>query len=342
VTRVAVNGFGRIGRMFVRALLVRTSPVELVAINDTNDRAMLAYLLEFDTVHGHLAAPVELADDHLTIGDRRAQLFSERDPARLPWADLGIDVVVEATGSFTMAAEAHRHVDAGAAKVIISAPATGADLTVCMGVNDDEYDPGRHVVLSNASCTTNCLAPLAYVLHRSFGIVSGFMTTVHAYTNDQNLLDLPHRGHTRDFRRARAAGQNIVPSTTGAAVAIGQVLPELKGRLDGKAVRVPVADGSLTDLVCRLEQEVTVDEINEAFLKAASSDRLAGILEYTDKPLVSSDIVTNAHSCIFSACDTMSHHDHVKVLGWYDNEWGYANRLLDLTELIGRDPAPSS
>lgn len=331
--RVAVNGFGRIGRLFVRAAIARESPLEIVAVNDVNDASMLAYLLEYDTVHGRLG-DVFLVDDHLQVGRHCPEILRERDPDKLPWDRFQPDVVIEATGRLTMRDEAAGHLRAGAGTVIISAPATGADLTVCVGVNDDQYDPARHRVLSNASCTTNCLASLAFVLHRRFGITAGFMTTVHAYTNDQNLLDLPHRGHTRDLRRARAAGQNIVPSTTGAARSIGAVIPELDGRLEGVAVRVPVADGSLTDLVCHLERPATVDDVVQAFAEAAEEPRFAGVLAVTAAPLVSSDIVGDAHSCIFSACDTVASGDHVKVFGWYDNEWAYANRLVDLAELV--------
>jgi glyceraldehyde 3-phosphate dehydrogenase len=262
-------------------------------------------------------------------------LRCERDPADLPWDDLGIDVVVESTGSFTVRHEAERHVKAGAKRVLISAPATGADLTICMGVNDAMYDGDRHVVISNASCTTNCLAPMIDVLHRSFGVRSAFMTTVHAYTNDQNLLDLPHRGHTRDLRRARAAAQNIVPSTTGAARAIDEVIPELAGRIDGVALRVPVADASIVDLVCDLARRPDADAINAAFAEAAATDRYRGILDVTDRPLVSSDIVGRPPSCTFSAPDTMVQGRHSKIFGWYDNEWGYANRLVDTVELVG-------
>lgn len=333
--RVAINGFGRIGRSFVRAALDRPDLVDVVAVNDTNDADMLGYLLEHDTVHGSLAATPELVDSHLKIGRLSLALSHEPDPARLPWGQLGVDVVIESTGRFTMADEAARHLAAGARRVVITAPATGADLTICMGVNHDRFDPGRHRVVSNASCTTNCLAAMAHVLHQRFGIVDGFMSTVHAYTNDQNLLDLPHRGHTRDLRRARAAAQNIVPSTTGAARAIGQVLPELDGRLEGLAFRVPVACGSVVDLVCTVRRAVSCDEVNDAFAVAAAEPRFRGILATTRVPLVSADIVGRPHSCVFSAYDTMARDTRVKVLGWYDNEWGYANRLLELAALMG-------
>ena len=332
--RVAINGFGRIGRNVFRAALDRQNGVEIVAVNDVNDPAMLAYLLEFDTVRGHLPMPVELINDRLKVGDSTVVVSGEREPLRLPWEDLGIDVVVESTGHFTVRDEAARHLEAGAGRVIISAPATGADITICMGVNEDRFHPQHHQVISNASCTTNCLAPMALVLHQCFGIESGFMTTIHAYTNDQKLVDLPHRGHTRDQRRARAAAQNIVPSTTGAAVAIGEVIPELRGLLDGMAVRVPVPDGSLTDLVCTLAEPVSIEQVNGAFALAALDDRMGGILEITERPLVSSDILGNSHSCVVSACDTMARGRHVKTLAWYDNEWAYANRLLDLAAYI--------
>jgi glyceraldehyde 3-phosphate dehydrogenase len=340
--RVAINGFGRIGRSVLRAVLARAgegaTAVDIVGINDVNDPEMLAYLLEFDTVQHQLAHAVKLVDRRLEVGCVDAVVSAERDPTRLAWAVLDVDVVIESTGHFTMADEAARHLGAGARRVIISAPATGADLTICMGVNHHRYDPARHRVLSNASCTTNCLAVMADVLHSRFGIVSGFMSTVHAYTNDQNLLDLPHRGHTRDLRRSRAAAQNIVPSSTGAARAIGQVLPELEGRLDGMAFRVPVSCGSITDLVCTLERSAGRDEVNGVFEMAASTPPLRGVLSVTDIPLVSSDIVGRAESCVFSACDTMARDRQVKVLGWYDNEWAYANRLLDLAELVGTSP----
>ena len=308
---------------------------------------MLAYLLEHDTVHGPISVPVGLGPGALLVGGDRLVLTNERNPAELPWQALDVDVVVESTGWFTMADEAAAHIDAGAGRVIISAPATGADLTVCMGVNHDRFDPDRHRILSNASCTTNCLAAMVAVLHERYEVLDGFMSTVHAYTNDQNLLDLPHRGHTRDLRRARAAAQNIVPSSTGAARAIGEVMPELAGRLDGMAFRVPVACGSVTDLVCTLGRPVTRTELNETFAEAAAEARFAGILGVTDVPIVSADIVGRAYSCLFSACDTMTNGNRVKVLGWYDNEWGYSNRLLELAALIGvhrvhRQPAAAS
>ena len=332
--RVAINGFGRIGRNVFRAVLERPDSIDIVAVNDVNDPEMLAYLLEFDTVRGHLPQRVELVGNRLRVGGSTVHLSGEREPLRLPWNDLGIDVVVEATGHFTVGGDARRHIEAGAGLVVISAPATGADITICMGVNEDRFDPRHHAVISNASCTTNCLAPMALVLHQRFGIESAFMTTIHAYTNDQKLVDLPHRGHTRDQRRARAAAQNIVPSTTGAAVAIGEVIPDLSGLLDGMAVRVPVPDGSLTDLVCTLAEPVTIEQVNGAFMEAALADRLGGILAVTYRPLVSSDILGNSHSCVISACDTMARGRHVKTLAWYDNEWAYAHRLVDLSAHI--------
>lgn len=332
--RVAINGFGRIGRNVFRAMLEHDDGIDIVAINDVNEPGMLTYLLEFDTVRGRLPEPVRLVEDRLEVGDRSVRVSAERDPRQLPWRELGIDVVIESTGHFTMRDAAMSHVEAGAGRVVISAPATGADITICMGVNEDRFDPRLHEVISNASCTTNCLAPMAFVLNDRFGIESGFMTTIHAYTNDQNLVDLPHRGHTRDPRRARAAAQNIVPSTTGAAEAIGQVIPELRGRLNGIAVRVPVANGSLVDLVCTLSSPASVEEVNQSFLEAAEKARMTGILEVTERPLVSSDIVGNSHSCVLSACDTMAREGNVKVLAWYDNEWAYANRLLDLVRHI--------
>jgi len=335
VVRVAVNGFGRIGRSVVRAAVGRPGLVEVVAVNDTNDPDMLAYLLQHDTVQGPISMPVSVEPGELLIGSDRLSLTGARDPAELPWADLGIDVVVESTGSFTMADEAAAHLEAGAGRVVISAPATGADLTVCMGVNHDRFDPARHRVVSNASCTTNCLAAMVSVLHDRFEVLDGFMSTVHAYTNDQNLVDLPHRGHTRDLRRGRAAAHNIVPSSTGAARAIGEVMPELAGRLDGIAFRVPVPCGSVTDLVATLGQPVTTAEVNQAFAAAAAETRFEGILGVTDVPIVSSDIVGQAYSCLFSCCDTMANGARVKVLGWYDNEWGYGNRLLELAALMG-------
>jgi glyceraldehyde 3-phosphate dehydrogenase len=303
----------------------------VVAANDLGDVATMAHLLRYDTVLGPLAEQVEVTDDGIRVGGATIRILAETDPAKLPWADLGVDVVVESTGRFTKADQARAHIDGGGAKkVVISAPAKGDDLTVVMGVNDDAYDPRRHDVVSNASCTTNCVAPLAKVLMDSFGIAHGFMTTVHAYTADQNLQDGPHK----DLRRTRAAAQNIVPTSTGAAKATSQVIPELAGRLDGMAMRVPVVDGSVTDLVCDLDRDVTVDEVNAAYRQAADGT-LKGYLGYTEDPIVSADIVGNPASCIFDSALTMAHGNQAKVIGWYDNEWGYAHRLADLVAHLG-------
>jgi glyceraldehyde 3-phosphate dehydrogenase len=335
--RVAINGFGRIGRNFVRAMLARNAEVDLVAVNDLSEADALVHLLNFDTVHGPLATPSHAVGSTMVIGDAKVALLAERQPAALPWAKLGVDIVIESTGRFTDRAGAAEHLAAGAGRVVVSAPATDADLTVCVGVNEGAFVPAEHRVISNASCTTNCLAPMAKVLQDRFGIRSGYVTTVHAYTNDQNLLDLVHR----DPRRGRSAAQNITPSSTGAARAIGLVLPELAGKLDGLALRVPVPDGSVTDLVCALDEAPSVEELNAAFAEAATT--MAGVLQYTELPLVSSDIIGNPHSCVFSAIDTMVGPDLVKVLGWYDNEWGYANRLLDLVEYVhARQSGPVS
>ncbi|WP_026311580.1 type I glyceraldehyde-3-phosphate dehydrogenase [Parafrankia elaeagni] len=329
-TRVGVNGFGRIGRNFWRALAAsRRSDLEIVAVNDLTDNKTLAHLLKYDTTLGTLAAPVSVAEDGIRVGDTTIKVLAERDPAALPWSDLGVDVVIESTGRFTTAETAGKHLAAGAKKVIISAPAKGEDLTVVMGVNDDVYDPAKHHILSNASCTTNCVAPLAKVLDEAFGIERGLMTTIHAYTNDQVILDFPHS----DLRRARAAAQNIIPTTTGAAKATALVLPHLKGKLDGLAMRVPVLDGSVTDLVVNLAREASKDEINAAY-KAAAEGPLKGYLVYTEDPIVSSDIVGTPASCTFDSQLTMSFGSQVKVVGWYDNEWGYSNRLVDLTGLV--------
>ncbi|GAA2022401.1 type I glyceraldehyde-3-phosphate dehydrogenase [Nocardiopsis rhodophaea] len=328
--RVGVNGFGRIGRNFWRAAQAAGSEVEIVAVNDLTDNATLAHLLKYDTVLGTLDGDVAVEGDTIRVGNASVKAIEERDPAQLPWSDLGVDVVIESTGRFTKAEDAKKHIDAGAKKVIISAPAKGEDLTVVMGVNDDKYDPAQHHILSNASCTTNCVAPMAKTLLDSFGIVKGLMTTTHAYTNDQVILDFPHK----DLRRARAAGQNIIPTTTGAAKATALVLPELQGKLDGIAMRVPVPDGSVTDLVVELEREVTKDEVNAAF-KAAAEGPLKQVLTYTEDPIVSSDIVGTSPSCTFDASLTMAFGNTVKIIGWYDNEWGYSNRLVDLAKLVG-------
>jgi len=328
--RVGINGFGRIGRNFFRAVLATGADVEVVAYNDLGDTATLAHLLKYDSILGRLAEEVKAAGDELSVGGKTIKAFAERDPAKLPWGDLGVDIVVESTGVFTDANKAKAHLDGGAKKVIISAPAKNEDITIVPGVNQDAYDPAKHTIISNASCTTNCLAPMAKVLHETVGIERGLMTTVHAYTQDQNLQDGPHR----DLRRARAAALNIVPTSTGAAKAIGLVLPELNGKLDGYALRVPIPDGSATDLTVTVSRETSVEEINAA-MKAAAEGPLAGILSYTEDPIVSSDIVGDPASCIFDAGLTRVIGDQVKVVGWYDNEWGYSNRLVDLVKLVG-------
>jgi glyceraldehyde 3-phosphate dehydrogenase len=329
--RVGINGFGRIGRNFWRAVSAAGGyDFEIVAVNDLTDNATLAHLLKYDSVLGRLDADVSVDGDAIVADGARIKTLEERDPAKLPWGDLGVDVVIESTGRFTTGDDARKHIEAGAKKVIISAPAKGEDLTVVIGVNDDAYD-GTQTILSNASCTTNCVAPMAKVLHESFGIVKGLMTTVHAYTNDQVILDFPHK----DLRRARAAAMNIIPTTTGAAKATALVLPELKGRLDGMAMRVPVSDGSVTDLTVEVSRAVTKDEVNAAF-QAAARGALKDILVYTTDPIVSSDIVGSPASCTFDSELTMViESTTVKIIGWYDNEWGYSNRLADLTALVG-------
>ena len=331
-TRIGINGFGRIGRNFYRAVAAsRSGELEIVAANDLGDVKTMAHLLKYDTVLGTFGADISVTDDGIRVGGKTIKILAERDPAKLPWSDLGVDIVIESTGHFTNAGDARKHIDGGGAKkVIISAPAKDEDATLVMGVNDGDYDPAKHHVISNASCTTNCVAPLAKVLHDSFGIVKGFMTTIHAYTNDQVILDFPHK----DLRRARAAAQNIIPTTTGAAKALSLVLPDLKGRLDGMAMRVPVADGSVTDLVVDLSREATIDEINAAYKQAAEGE-LKGYLYYTEDPIVSSDIVGSPASCTFDSLLTMSQGNQVKVVGWYDNEWGYSNRLVDIVALVG-------
>ncbi|MGN6242390.1 MAG: type I glyceraldehyde-3-phosphate dehydrogenase [Motilibacteraceae bacterium] len=329
-TRVGINGFGRIGRNFFRAALAQGADVEIVGVNDLTDNKTLAHLLKYDSILGRLGKDVVATEDAIVVDGVKIRALAERDPAALPWGELGADVVIESTGHFTDATKAKAHVDAGAKKVIISAPAKNEDVTVVMGVNEGDYDPAKHTVISNASCTTNCLAPMAKVIHENFGIVSGFMTTIHAYTNDQVILDFPHK----DLRRARAAATNIIPTTTGAAKAVSLVLPELKGKLDGYALRVPVPTGSATDLTVKLSREVSKDEINAA-IKAAAEGPLKGILEYTEDPIVSSDIVTYPASCIFDSLLTNTMGDTAKVLGWYDNEWGYSNRLVDLVGYVG-------
>ncbi|MGW7056360.1 type I glyceraldehyde-3-phosphate dehydrogenase [Streptomyces sp. NPDC054887] len=328
--RVGINGFGRIGRNYFRALLEQGADIEIVAVNDLGDTATTAHLLKYDTILGRLKAEVSHTADTITVDDHTIKVLSERNPADIPWGELGVDIVIESTGIFTKKADAEKHLAGGAKKVLISAPAKNEDITIVMGVNQDKYDPANHHVISNASCTTNCVAPMAKVLDENFGIVKGLMTTVHAYTNDQRILDFPHS----DLRRARAAAENIIPTTTGAAKATALVLPQLKGKLDGIAMRVPVPTGSVTDLVITLEREVTKDEINAAFQKAAEGE-LKGIVEYTVDPIVSSDIVNEPASCTFDSSLTMAEGTQVKVIGWYDNEWGYSNRLVDLTVFVG-------
>ncbi|MFB1082344.1 type I glyceraldehyde-3-phosphate dehydrogenase [Jeotgalibacillus sp. JSM ZJ347] len=324
--KIGINGFGRIGRNVYRAAL-NNPEVEVVAVNDLTDANMLAHLLQYDSVHGKLDQKVEVdGDDNLLVDGHKVKVLAERDPANLPWGDLGVEIVIESTGIFTKGEAAAKHLEGGAKKVIISAPANGEDLTVVMGVNEDKYDPASHNVISNASCTTNCLAPYAKVLNDKFGIKRGMMTTVHSYTNDQQILDLPHK----DYRRARAAAENIIPTSTGAAKAVSLVLPELEGKLNGMAMRVPTPNVSLVDLVAELDQNVTADEINAALKEAAEGD-LKGILEYSDEPLVSTDYNGNTHSSIVDGLSTMVLEDNmVKVLSWYDNETGYSNRCVDL------------
>ncbi|GAA0443178.1 glyceraldehyde-3-phosphate dehydrogenase [Acrocarpospora corrugata] len=328
--RVGVNGFGRIGRNFWRAAAASGKDIEIVAVNDLTDNATLAHLLKYDSILGRLPYEVKASADEIAVDGKAIKAFAERDPAKLPWGDLGVDVVIESTGFFTDANKAKVHAENGAKKVIISAPAKNEDVTIVMGVNHETYDPASHTIISNASCTTNCLAPLGKVLNDTFGIEKGLMTTIHAYTQDQNLQDGPHS----DLRRARAAALNIVPTSTGAAKAIGLVLPELKGKLDGFALRVPIPTGSATDLTVELKREVTAEEINAAF-KAAAEGFLKGYLTYTEDEIVSSDIVTDPSSCIFDAGLTKANGNQAKVIGWYDNEWGYSNRLVDLIEYVG-------
>jgi glyceraldehyde 3-phosphate dehydrogenase len=328
--RVGINGFGRIGRNVFRAARERGSGYEIVAVNDLMEPKIAAHLLRYDTVHGRFAGTVEPGDGKLVVDGKDVRVVSERDPANLPWKDMGVEVVVESTGLFTKREAASKHLEAGARKVIISAPATEPDITICIGVNDDKYDAGRHNIISNASCTTNCLAPLVKVLHEEFGIERGFMTTTHAYTQDQQILDAVHR----DYRRARAAGANVIPTSTGAATAIGLVIPEMQGRLDGISMRVPVTDGSVTDLVAQVGRETSKDEVNAAFAAAADKGTLTGILRYSDDPLVSSDIVGESYSSIFDSPLTMVNGNLVKVVSWYDNEWGYSCRVADLIQKV--------
>ncbi len=331
-TRVGINGFGRIGRNFLRAQLQHGGDFEIVAANDIGDTKTMAHLLKHDSVLGTLDQPVEAGDGTISVGGREIKLVSERDPANLPWGELGIDVAIESTGLFTNRDDAEKHLQAGAKKVVISAPATDPDLTVVLGVNDREYDPEQHHIVSNASCTTNCVAPVAKLLHEAYGIERGFMTTIHAYTNDQQVLDLPHK----DLRRARAAAINLIPTSTGAAKAIGLVLPDLKGKVDGMSMRAPVPTGSIVDLVAQLGAEPSAEEVNELFRSRADTGDLEGILQYTDEPIVSTDIVHSSYSSIFDSLLTMANGPLVKVFSWYDNEWGYSCRLVDLVEKIGQ------
>ncbi len=331
MVRVGINGFGRIGRNFFRAALTSGADIEIVGINDLTDNATLAHLLKYDSILGRLGLPVTYTDDSITVNGKTIKVFSERDPANLPWASVKADIVIESTGFFTKADDAKKHIAGGAKKVIISAPASDEDITIVMGVNHEKYDAANHHVISNASCTTNCLAPMAKVLEEEFGIVTGLMTTIHAYTNDQSILDQPHK----DLRRARAAAVSIIPSTTGAAKAISLVIPSLKGKLDGFALRVPVPTGSATDLTVVTAKETTAAEVNAAMKKAAEGS-LKGFLTYTEDPIVSADIVTDPSSCIFDAGLTKVIGNTVKVVGWYDNEWGYSNRLVDLVGYVGK------
>ena len=328
--KVGINGFGRIGRNFFRAHLERGGDFDVVAANDLGDVKTMAHLLKHDSVLGRLDEDVEVGEGKITVGKHDIQLLSERDPKDLPWGDLGVEIVIESTGFFTDREGASAHLDAGAGKVVISAPATDPDVTIVLGVNDDDYDPETHRIISNASCTTNCVAPMAKVIQDALTIEQGFMTTIHAYTADQRLQDMPHE----DLRRARAAALNLIPTSTGAARAIGLVMPALKGKVDGMAMRAPVPDGSVVDLVVKVSRETSVDEVNELF-KAAAGGPLEGLLEYSDEPLVSQDIVGSAYSCTFDSELTMVHGRLVKVFGWYDNEWGYSSRLVDLVSKMG-------
>lgn len=329
-TRIGINGFGRIGRNYFRAALAQGADLEIVAVNDLTSPEALAHLFKYDSVGGRLAETIEVKDGNIVVDGKTVKVLAERDPAKLPWGELGVDIVIESTGFFTKAADAQKHIDAGAKKVLISAPASDEDITIVMGVNDGLYDNAAHNIISNASCTTNCLGPLAKVVNDAFGIERGLMTTIHAYTADQNLQDGPHK----DLRRARAAAINMVPTSTGAAKAIGLVLPELKGKLDGYAIRVPVPTGSATDLTVTVSRETTVEEVNAALKAASESEELKGLLTYTDEPIVSSDIVGDPASSIFDSGLTKVIGNQVKVVSWYDNEWGYSNRLVDLTELV--------
>jgi glyceraldehyde 3-phosphate dehydrogenase len=333
---VGINGFGRIGRNFYRAYLQKKPGFEIVAVNDLADPDVLAHVLKYDSTHGVLDSDIKAGEGEITVDGSSFEVLSERDPTALPWADRGVDVVVESTGLFTAREGAAQHLTAGANKVVISAPATDPDVTLVLGVNDEAYDPEQHHIISNASCTTNSVGPMAKILMDSFGLEAGFMTTIHAYTTEQQLQDqiaVTRKGKV-DLRRIRAAPQSIIPASTGAAKAIGEVIPELKGKLDGMAMRVPVPDGSVTDLVCVLSREASVDDVNAAFRSAADSDHWAGILQYTEVPIVSSDIVGNSYSCIIDGLSTMAHGNQVKVIGWYDNEWGYSCRLVDLIDRL--------
>ena len=330
MTRVAINGFGRIGRNVLRAAYARSADIEIVAINDLTDPKTLAHLLRYDSVLGRFAHTVEVTADGIAIDGKEIRVLAERDPAALPWKELDVPIVLESTGFFTSREGATKHLTAGASKVVISAPATDPDVTLVLGVNDAAYDPATHHIISNASCTTNCLAPVAKILLDEFGIERGFMTTTHAYTNDQSILDLPHA----DLRRARAAAVNVIPTSTGAAKAIGLVVPELKGRLDGIAMRVPVPDGSVVDLVLELGREASVEEINSAIKAKADKGALAGILEYTEDPIVSSDVIGSSYSSVFDSKLTMANGKMAKVISWYDNEFGYSNRVVDLLQRV--------
>ncbi len=324
-----INGFGRIGRNVLRAMS-QEQVARVRAINDLTDTHTLAHLLKWDSVHGKFDGQIGYDEENIVVRGHKIRILKERDPAKLPWKDPGVDVVLESTGLFTNREKAELHFVGGARKVLISAPAKNPDATICLGINDDIYDGSTMNIISNASCTTNCLAPMVKVLHQNFKIVTGFMTTIHSYTNDQNILDLPHK----DLRRARAAAVSIIPSSTGAAKAIGEVLPELKGKLNGGAFRVPTPDGSVTDFTAVVEKEVSVQTINDAFKKAENDASYKGVLEYSDEPLVSADIVGNPHSCIFDSALTLTQGKLVKVVGWYDNEWGYSNRCVELLEMI--------
>jgi glyceraldehyde 3-phosphate dehydrogenase len=330
VTRVAINGFGRIGRNVLRAAYLRQAPIEIVAINDLTDPKTLAHLLKYDSVLGRFGHQVEVTDGGIAIDGKEIRVLAERDPAALPWKELDVPVVLESTGFFTSRDGASKHLEAGASKVIISAPATDPDITIVLGVNGNDYDPATHHIISNASCTTNCLAPFTKILLDEFGIERGFMTTTHAYTNDQQILDLPHS----DLRRARAAAQNIIPTSTGAAKAIGLVIPEMKGRLDGIAMRVPVPDGSVVDLVVELGRAASADEINAAIKAKADTGDLAGILQYTEDPIVSSDVIGSSYSSVVDAKLTMANGNMAKIVSWYDNEFGYSNRVVDLIQKV--------